>query len=240
MTIGLIIAAGKQTRFKSDIPKALVPYKDKPLVEVNIERLSRYCDDVYVVCSNENYPLFSAYKRIKISSGLGCGDAVFKALTQLFNSSMLGDFSTFIQWGDCIVDPLVYTSCVKEANNASTALMIPCKKETHPYVAVEYDHTNQVKVKFSKYDKMPTQGYHDLSAFYISSAYSLLQALISFRSQFMLNGAYNYPNRNNEFQFLDVLNAGLINGRIIDLTSEHTQCFSFNTLEEYNNAKELF
>ena len=113
MIYGLIIAAGKQSRFNSEVPKALVPYKGKPLLETNIERLRKYCNIVYVVCSPENKQWFSKYDKIVIKSGLGCGDAVYNALVSLPPVSI--DDSVFIQWGDCAVDPQVYAECLRIA-----------------------------------------------------------------------------------------------------------------------------
>ena len=109
MIYGLVISAGKQSRFNSEIPKALMPYKGKPLLDYNIEHLKHYCNLVYVVCSHENAHWFSSYDRLIIDSGYGCGDAVVRALKLLppFDSTDM----VFIQWGDCLVDSEVYKKC---------------------------------------------------------------------------------------------------------------------------------
>lgn len=235
MIYGLIIAAGKQSRFNSEVPKALVSYKGKPLLETNIERLSKYCNVVYVVCSHENEKWFSKYNKIVIKSGLGCGDAVYNALKSLPPVSVTSDDSVFIQWGDCAVDPQAYEECLRFAKtDDSQSTLIPCQMEQHPYVAVEQVLSNLVNVKFSKYDKMPEKGYHDLSVFYATSMFNLLCSLEEFHQMFFNNGVYNFPKHNNEFQFLDVFNECLTSARIIDLTDKKLDCFSFNTLEEYN------
>lgn len=235
MIYGLIIAAGKQSRFNSEVPKALVPYKGKPLLETNIERLRKYCNIVYVVCSPENEKWFSKYDKIVIKSGLGCGDAVYNALVSLPPVSITNDDSVFIQWGDCAVDPQVYAECLRVAKtDDSQATLIPCRLEKNPYVAIEQVLSNLINVKFSKYDKMPEQGYHDLSVFYSKSMFTLLSSLTEFRYMFFNNGKYNFPKHNNEFQFLDVFNECLTSAKIIDMTDKNLECFSFNTLEEYN------
>ena len=74
MIYGLIIAAGNQTRFKSDIPKALVMYNGKRLLDRNIEVMEKFCDDIRVVVSTEMQNKFTGYKCIVIDSGKGCGD----------------------------------------------------------------------------------------------------------------------------------------------------------------------
>ena len=60
MIYGLIIAAGKQSRFESDIPKALVPYKGRRLLDINVDIMKSVCDVVYVVQTRvKNYVMGS-------------------------------------------------------------------------------------------------------------------------------------------------------------------------------------
>lgn len=229
MIYGLIIAAGKQTRFDSKKPKALVEYKGKPLLDHNIDNLSRFCNVVYVVCSRENSIWFNNYNKIVIDSGLGCGDAVWKALNCL-KPFGLTDYA-FIQWGDCFVDPDVYRCCIEESKSATDAVIIPCQWEVNPYVCFEQS-SNLVNVKFSKYEETPNEGFHDLSLFY-APAFKLHDSLSQFQSEYYEDGFYNFPNHGNEFQFLDIFNCTLTSAKIVDLTDKHLHNFSFNTLDEY-------
>ena len=85
---GLIIAAGNQTRFNYDIPKALVKINDVNLLDLNINYMKSYVDKIYVVCSFNNDKYFSNdINKIVIESGKGCGDAVMKALSKLHKDS---------------------------------------------------------------------------------------------------------------------------------------------------------
>ena len=79
MIYGLIIAAGKQSRFKSEIPKAVMPIsKQKTILDINIATLNTKCDISFVVCGKHNSEYFNQYNNIIIDSGKGCGDAVMR------------------------------------------------------------------------------------------------------------------------------------------------------------------
>jgi 2-C-methyl-D-erythritol 4-phosphate cytidylyltransferase len=53
MNIGVILAAGKSTRFDSEIPKQLYPIGDKPMVQHSIDLLSKYLDEVIIVTNSD-------------------------------------------------------------------------------------------------------------------------------------------------------------------------------------------
>jgi 2-C-methyl-D-erythritol 4-phosphate cytidylyltransferase len=53
MNIGVILAAGKSTRFNSFCPKQLYPLKNKPIVQHSIDLLSKYLDRVIIVTNSE-------------------------------------------------------------------------------------------------------------------------------------------------------------------------------------------
>jgi 2-C-methyl-D-erythritol 4-phosphate cytidylyltransferase len=53
MNIGVILAAGKSTRFNSFYPKQLFPLKDKPIVQHSIDLLSKHLDKVLIVTNSE-------------------------------------------------------------------------------------------------------------------------------------------------------------------------------------------
>ena len=228
MIYGLVISAGKQSRFNSEIPKALMPYKGKPLLDYNIEHLKHYCNLVYVVCSHENAHWFSSYDRLIIDSGYGCGDAVVRALKLLppFDSTDM----VFIQWGDCLVDSEVYKKCYEIS---PSSWIIPCQLETNPYVSVE-SNKPFVKVLFSKYGEKVDKGFHDLSVFYGPAQLLLESAQQYIKIHPFLEDHYDYPEHGNEFQFLDLFNETLLKADILDLSYLCLKTFSFNTLNEYN------
>ena len=53
MNIGIILAAGKSTRFDSEIPKQLYPINGKPMIQHSIDLLSKHLDKVIIVTSSE-------------------------------------------------------------------------------------------------------------------------------------------------------------------------------------------
>lgn len=228
MVYGFIICAGNQTRFSSNVPKALVEYEGKHLLDINIHNMSKYCDEVYIVCSVGNYFHFNNYKGIlAIESGRGCGDAVLTTLEQFnFND----DDTCFIQWGDSLQQPEIYSSL---KSNWKGTTLIPCVLEEKPYVQVTKNNQN-VSVNFSKFGETITKGYHDLSVFY-ANAVELRNKLKEFKSKIEdENGNYVHKH-NNEMEFLDVFNETDIKADILDMGSYKD--FSFNTVEQFNKLK---
>jgi len=55
MNVGVILAAGKSTRFDSEIPKQLYPIGDKPMIQHSIDLFSKYLDDVIIVTNADCY-----------------------------------------------------------------------------------------------------------------------------------------------------------------------------------------
>ncbi|MEM1149585.1 MAG: bifunctional UDP-N-acetylglucosamine diphosphorylase/glucosamine-1-phosphate N-acetyltransferase GlmU [Pseudomonadota bacterium] len=88
--IGIILAAGKGTRMKSDLPKVMHPVAGKPMLDWSID-LARSvgCDRIIVVCSPEQALLHTHVDHILgpghvaiQSTPLGTGDAVKAAASQ--------------------------------------------------------------------------------------------------------------------------------------------------------------
>lgn len=228
---GFIIAAGKQSRFNSKIPKALSKVGNSTLLSLNVDNLNLFCDDVYVVCSKENLDYFKnlGYNIIPIKSGKGCGDAVMKALD--IKSKLFNNLDTcFIQWGDSFQVKETYSKMIKEY---SSRVIIPCNLEKNPYVSVEQQGLN-VNVKFSKYGEYTgSEGFHDLSVFY-GNVKQILKSLHLFRNKIYKNNKYVHKH-GNEMQFLDVFNETGLNAEILDMKG--IKSYSFNTVEELNEIK---
>lgn len=229
MIYGLIIAAGKQSRFETSTPKALMSFDTRTLLDINVDNMRTVCDEVYVVTSTENTKYFEGkYPELVINSGFGCGDAVMRALTLL----NLDDADTvFIQWGDCLHKPHIYNDVV---NNYTGKCLIPCVFEDTPYVQIIPKDNFAIEVKFSKYDEKITAGFHDLSLFYCN-AKQLQKALTEFAHSIASTSKDNlYSHKHgNEMQFLDVFNETSLQGEIIEYTDYNV--FAFNTLTEFNN-----
>jgi len=226
MIFGLIIAAGNQTRFDSDIPKSLVPLKNKTCLDYTINNMNIICDKVYVVCSKDKVKYFKSYNYIPIKSGLGCGDAVLKALEKLkFNEKDM----CFIQWGDSIVEFNVYLQ-LKDNSKKINEITIAAKHENNPYVRLIPNTENKtVKVEFSKFGEVSGPGLHDLSVFY-GNANDILSRCKEFKDKFFKEDHYEHKH-GNEFNFLDIMNDTDIHADV--LMYKYARSWSFNTKDEY-------
>jgi NDP-sugar pyrophosphorylase family protein len=229
--VGIILAAGKQTRLKSttmaDFPKALYPYKDKVILDINYETLSRFCKDVYIVVSYYNYKYFEEYdngkykdRLIRIHSGFGCGDAVYKVL----NSIREFDYkSCFLIWGDSIQNNNeIFEKTLCRFNYSShNELIIPVVFEQSPYVLFLTENKKIIKVNFSKKGDDIFPGFHDLSVFSFDIKY-----LYGYLDELMKN-----KKENDEVAFLDIINKTKIESEIVEI--DNISAKSFNTMEEY-------
>ena len=225
MIYGLILAAGNQSRFSSDIPKALMPINaDTNLLDLNIRAMSPHVDDMFVVCSHNNEKYFASYKSIVINSGRGCGDAVLVALDNL---PLREEDTVFIQWGDSYQPPSIYE---KIKSFYKGTVVIPCQIEDSPYVQI-IPVENNVRVIFSKYGEQVTRGFHDLSIFY-GNALAIREHLRQFKDKIEVNGVYHHKH-NNELQFLDVFNETSLSSSVLPINDY--KGISFNTTEEFNS-----
>ena len=94
MIYGLIIAAGKQSRFNSRIPKCLSKIDNKCILDSSIDNLSQYCGAVYITCSIDCLSFFSDYDNIiSIESGKGSGDAILKSIAYIINNNNVSNIS---------------------------------------------------------------------------------------------------------------------------------------------------
>ena len=222
---GLIVSAGKETRFNGDKPKTLSLYNGKSFLDWNIESLSPHCDEVLVVVSNENKHWFKEYNTIVIDSGYGCGDAVMKALSSL---NVEDNDECFVVWGDCLCRHAKALQIFGRGDNI--AILIPCTWESSPYVCLSESLDGGIKVSFSKYGEVFGAGYHDLGVFY-GNAKLMHNKLKEFAQKITFNGGYRHKH-GNEMQFLDIFNETDIKGAILPT---RIKSISFNSIEELNN-----
>ena len=231
MIFGLIVAAGNQSRFLSDKPKALADYKGECLLDHNIKELSEVCEKVYVVCSTTNEHYFDdKYNKIIIESGYGSGDAILSALDQIrpnFRDKCI------IQWGDCITHDNIISKTFNVKDLGFYGIVIPCVYEDHPYVQFIQKSDLSVKVLFSKFDEPVSTGYHDLSIFYCN-AFQVYHYLNTYK-MWILNPEFDgkkyvYPEHGDEMEFLDILNQTDIVAKL-EIVKDYKD-LSFNTIEE--------
>jgi len=229
--IGLILAAGRQTRFNSETPKALVKYGESTALEHNIGVLKPNVDEIYVVCSTYNYDLFKQYGSDNIivksiDGGLGCGHGVMKALELI-----KGYADIVLIWGDSIQNEQVVSKLV---NVYRGYFLVPVVEENKPYVQFKESNKFITKVSFSKFnDKIDDIGYHDLSIFAFDKEL-VLKKLKEMHKKYWKDEEYN--TRSKELVFLDLFNENKRFGKILKFKDIEDR--SFNTVEEYNKLIE--
>lgn len=236
MIYGLIIAAGKQSRFKSEIPKAVMPIsKQKTILDINIATLNTRCDISFVVCGKHNSEYFNQYNNIIIDSGKGCGDAVMQALAWLrVNYNLDDNDQVVVQWGDSIQFPEVITKMFT-GNTNYVDLVLPCRIEHNPYVMLTQESSTAVSIRFSKYGEVPdgATGYHDQSIFLINRPESVYDKMLEYAISISSDGHY-INEHGNEFNFLDM--CSFLKSKIVDVGTY--SALWFNTMEEFNKIKD--
>lgn len=215
---GIIIAAGNQERFKSNMPKFLMPYKDTNVLKINIQYMQNHCDRVYVFTNFKNYYKVATMTRcmqnvevIYIYSGNGCGDAVIQSLLTLKHIK-----NAIIKWGDAIHDDDAYYNCFDYNNNS---VQIPAEYTKNPYTSIIANDKNIIQdINFN--NNKNEYGWHDLSIFYIGDVKSFINQnknwSVTKQPVIFLKELVNYKN-----------DAVLIKTKLISK--------SFNTLSEYKS-----
>jgi 2-C-methyl-D-erythritol 4-phosphate cytidylyltransferase len=68
MNIGLILAAGKSSRFGNSIPKQLFPINNKPIINHSIDILSQSLDEVIIVTNSTCHHQIKTDKKVLINN----------------------------------------------------------------------------------------------------------------------------------------------------------------------------
>ena len=239
---GIILAAGRQTRFQEDLPKCLLQYDDDlTILEKNIDVLSRYCDGVCVVVNKNinNDELISVahlgFNRvhiIKIESGLGTGHAVYETLKQIQNNEYKQ--TVVLTWADSIQDQ---TSVIDATiNNYNGKCTVPLKFEDKCYMKfLTSSITNNIIKVYRPQGGLHLQfGLHDFSLFRFDMAY--IYVLLDLYHEKYFNG-FDYNTKSRDMNFIDLFNefglSNFANAVIID-DPKISSINAFNTIEEYD------
>lgn len=238
-TIGIILSAGKQTRFDSQLPKALMKYNTGDTVlDINIKTMSKFCDVIYIIINKENdNSLYTLIKEkydnvnlLSITSGLGDGHAVLKSLESI--KYKIGD-KVYLIWGDSIQDDeRLFVATENAYNNMFT---LPLRYEKEPYVQFIVEYGLVRKVKFKKYEETVGEGYHDYSLFLFNPSI-MRDVLERHHNNYWKEEEQTYISRNNELVFLDIINEHqdkLFPHAVIIDTVGSTSNNAYNTIEEY-------
>ena len=83
MNIGVILAAGKSSRFDNSIPKQLFPINNKPLINHSIDILTQTLDEVIIVTNSNCFNQIKTDKKILINDDDDRIKSIKKALDYL-------------------------------------------------------------------------------------------------------------------------------------------------------------
>jgi len=219
---GIILAAGNQTRFIDDIPKALMIIENnKTITEINIETMMNFVDDIVIAVNKKNYHFFKKYKRknvdIKIVPTGGTGIALEKILPKIKSNNC------FLIWGDSYQNDLgLYQECLEKIDED---IVIPVRFEKEPYVRFEVIKNNRISsVRFSKFEGKNSDGYHDFSLFLFNT-----ESVKKY-----LNQTNHIYNPNMERDFLNIINYHSEDLKIVAVPVSRADSFnSFNSYEEF-------
>jgi len=240
MTIGMILAAGKQTRFESDIPKCLNLYKKDSsltILEKNILTSSKWCKKIYVVLEikNDNSKIESVLTKynnveiIYIESGKGTGAAVLDSFKKI---KYTPEDNCFLMWGDSIQDSdEVFEVTLDEFNGLMT---VPVHLEENCYVEFVLSDNNFIVDVYKPFlPNSSKSGYHDYSLF-LFNINSMILLLDEIYNIFILKDEHTSISLSNiiEFDFLSVCKLNPLKFNVVFPTS--TSINAFNTIEEYH------
>lgn len=217
------IAAGKGSRMKSDLPKALHDVNGEPNLVRNVKLLK---EDYRVVVNRGQLKLFSEYVPAKnileIDSGLGSGHAIMQI--------PLKD-NDIVIWGDAvIVDPKIIDE-IKGQDGFS----IPLKRVKNPYVNFLCDKNLKVQeTLFAKYGETSKTGLQDCCIFKVTQ--KSRQQLEDLHSAIWKG---RYITESNEFEYLYLMHYKFnINDPANGYITEYPDAIeSYNTKEELNKIE---
>lgn len=221
----IILAAGNQTRFEDDKPKALMPINGSTVIDLNINRLRNFVDTILIVASYSNSHYFEYLKQygsveiIEVEAGGGTGMSLARAKNDILSY----DSDNYILlWSDAInTHPKILSDFVSMPKNV---FVVPTVEEKNPYVEFIQDYNMSIRdIKFKKLkEETSDKGLHDLSIFLVPREHlELVDKYVSEATKDDYNFLYLYK------YISDMRNQSLIKAYL------NIKDYSFNTYEEY-------
>jgi bifunctional N-acetylglucosamine-1-phosphate-uridyltransferase/glucosamine-1-phosphate-acetyltransferase GlmU-like protein len=240
-----IIAAGKGSRMKVNVPKALVPITDEPCLTTTLQQLGSKFDKVVIVTNKDIQDQWSAYfaetkakypellnnvHNVPISSGLGDGHAVLWGLVDAHAQKIEVSDDIVIAWGDVffsnpeIIDELLSHPMYWHSG------VVPAVLKPNPYVTLLVDEDMEcMSADFSKYGENHSSGLHDQSVFRFKKSI-LHEALYDLHNAFWKNG--RYITQGGELSMLYVFHHLYNTDQPVTVYQTDYPTLSFNTPEE--------
>lgn len=239
----VIIAAGNSSRM-GQLPKAVSLVGGVPNLYNTVRGARRYFSKIYIASNEANRNLyeevlmdFSNVEVHAIKSGQGCGDAIWKVLTD--KRFDLSDES-ILCWGDTYFpDDKIFKEMIdgKSLGSDGSPLLIGCKLETEPYAWFDFDFDSPAikAVRFRKRgEKCDDKGWHDQSIFKVKVP-EMRKHLTSIRNATYRDGSYI----TGEMVFLDSCFYLFLVNRPAEIVTLNSQSYSYNTQEELQEINKL-
>ncbi|MCK9416829.1 2-C-methyl-D-erythritol 4-phosphate cytidylyltransferase [Candidatus Dojkabacteria bacterium] len=216
----IILAAGKQTRFKNKLPKILSKIDDHTILDRNIKHFANF--KINLVINKNNTKYFKKYKDkvniIEINGGLGSGGDLIEILPQIKSTICL------LIWGDVIIGNC--NEFNKIVNNLfylikDYDIVVPARLEKNPYIDLICKEGQIEKIHLPNTDEIRREyGLHDLS-FFVFKKNKIQKYLIEMLKM-----------KPEGFGFLEIFN--------LEKKPKHSTTMCYNKINEsFNTVQEL-
>ena len=142
----IILAAGKGSRMKSDLPKPMHKISGRTMLEMVLDNARQVSDDITIVYSDAMRPYLESLQHINLilqPTPLGTGHAVYCAINSINSSE-----STIVLYADNpFIDADMITSILSEFHKLNSDMMVMAFERENPtgYGRLVLDGQNRVK-----------------------------------------------------------------------------------------------
>ena len=243
MTDVIILAAGKGTRMNSDLPKALVPLQEKPMIHYLLDSInkSNIKTKPIIVVSPDNYQqIYEALKNYNVrfavqSRQLGTGHAVLSAKDE----SSINSDKTLVLYGD---HPFLSSQSIDD--------FVANEVEALNLLSVNLDDFSDWKKAFYHWGRLLRDDKGNLKKIIEFKDASdkekeiteVNPAMFIFNSSWLWQNISNLNNNNNqeEYYLTDLVSLAFSQGANIKTTQiEPKEAMGINSLEELEIANNL-
>ena len=199
----ILPAAGRGTRMESEVPKALTPFEGTTFLEMQIDKFSRFTENIYVIVSQDQLNIFEelkARKKLQIHllvqmPGKGTYFAIKTALP------LIDSMYVITCWADQIgVTSSLIASVCNNLRTQQSGLVIPLIAQENPYVRANLSDTGDLLGwSYQREGAVTSAGFSDLGIFGFRTA-----ALKDESLNITDISSFSSP-KTEEFNFLDCL-----------------------------------
>jgi molybdopterin-guanine dinucleotide biosynthesis protein A len=234
----IIPAAGRGTRMKQDVPKALTPFMGTTFLGWQLQKVKSVAEKIYVVVSAEHFELFAHYRSLHNltfeivvqGSGKGSYFAVKTAVKSIQTRYVV------VCWVDQvgISESLILRACNSVQIKGVDAI-IPLVHKNHPYVKIHRSDVGKLmRWEYRREGDNPSPGFSDVGLFVLNTK-KLIKATNSLSDEAKMASPVT-----QELNFLDFLcEFGKINEIHYVTTEDALNSVAVNTRHELSRAELL-